>query len=83
MDGIKVVRYIYDSKGRHPDVSKVVKILEWFFLSNIITVRVFIGVYVYFRIWIEYFTLIAIPIYILFKKEMEFRWEQLQIEIMI
>ncbi len=75
MAGIKVIEYMCDSEGRHPDVSKVAKILKWPPLNDIITARVFIGVCVYFRIWIEYFTLIAIPIYILFKKEVEFRWE--------
>ena len=73
MAGIKVVGYVCDSEGRHPDVSKVAKILEWLSLSDIITVRAFIGVYVYFRIWIKYFALIAIPIYVLFKKGVEFR----------
>ena len=73
MAGIKVVGYVCDSEGRHPDVSKVIKILEWSPLSDITTARVFIGVYVYFRIWIEYFVLIAIPIYVLFKKGVEFR----------
>ncbi len=72
-----MVEYMYDSEDRHPDVFKVIKILKWPSLSDIITVRVFISVYMYFRIWIEYFILIAIPIYILFKKGMEFRWKQL------
>ncbi len=76
MAGIKMIGYIYDSEGRYPDVFKMAKILEWFLLSDITTARVFIGVYVYFRIWIEYFVLIAILIYVLFKKEVEFRWEQ-------
>ncbi len=76
MAGIKVVGYIYNSEGRHPDVSKITKILEWPPPNNITTARVFISVYIYFRIWIEYFALIAIPIYVLFKKEMEFRWQQ-------
>ncbi len=49
------------------------KILEWPSLSDIITARIFIDVCVYFRIWIEYFILIAIPIYVLFKKGVEFR----------
>jgi len=52
-----VVGYICDSEGRYPDVFKVVKILEWLFLNDIITARVFISVCVYFRIWIEYFIL--------------------------
>ena len=64
-----MVEYIYNSKDRHPDVFKIIKILEWPPLNNITTARAFIGVYIYFRIWIEYFALIAIPIYILFKKK--------------
>ncbi len=27
--GIKIVRYICDVDGRHPDTSKVLKILDW------------------------------------------------------
>ena len=81
--GIKVVGYIYNFEGRYPDVFKMTKILEWPLLSDIITVRAFIGVYVYFKIWIEYFVLIAIPIYVLFKKGVEFRWEQSQIEVIV
>ncbi len=73
MAGIKVVEYMCDFEGRHPDVSKVVKILKWSSLSDIITARAFISVCVYFRIWIEYFALIAIPIYVLFKKGVKFR----------
>jgi len=75
MAGIKVVGYIYNFEGRYPDVFKVIKILKWPSLSDITIARVFIGVYMYFRIWIEYFVLIVIPIYILFKKGVEFRWE--------
>ena len=71
--GIKMIGYIYNFKNRHPDVSKIIKILKWPPLNNIIIIRAFISVYIYFRIWIEYFTLIAIPIYTLFKKEVEFR----------
>ncbi len=68
-----MIGYIYNFKNRHPDVSKIIKILKWPPLNNIIIIRAFISVYIYFRIWIEYFTLIAIPIYTLFKKEVEFR----------
>ncbi len=50
MAGIKVVGYIYNSEDRHPDVSKITKILEWSLLSDIATARAFIGVYIYFKI---------------------------------
>ncbi len=50
MTSIKMVGYIYDFKDRHPDVSKITKILKWPPPSDIIIVRVFISVYIYFRI---------------------------------
>ena len=50
MTDIKVVGYVCDSEGRHPDVSKMIKILEWPSLSDIIIIRAFIDVYMYFRI---------------------------------
>ncbi len=50
MAGIKVIEYIYDFEDRHPDISKIAKILEWPPLNNIITAKTFISVCVYFRI---------------------------------
>ena len=48
--GIKIVGYICDSEGRHPDTSKVLKILDWPKCVYITTAQAFIDVYVYYRI---------------------------------
>ena len=54
--GIKIVEYIYDADGRHPDTSKVFKILDWPECKNIISTRAFLRVCVYYQIWIMNFT---------------------------
>ncbi len=50
MVGIRVVGYLCDIESRHLDTTKVVKILEWLYYDNVTEVRVFFGVYIYFRI---------------------------------
>jgi hypothetical protein len=62
------------AEGRSLNNAKVIKILEWKPCSNIGEARVFIGVCVYYRIWIEGFSVIAEPIYCLFKKGVSWRW---------
>ena len=48
--GIKIVGYICDSKGQHPDRSKVLKILDWPEYVDVTTAQAFMGVCVYYRI---------------------------------
>ncbi len=59
IDGIRIVGYICGAEGRSPDTAKVIKILEWRPCTNITEARAFIRVYVYYRIWIEGFSIIA------------------------
>ena len=80
--GIKIVGFICDANGRHPDTAKVLKIIDWPACTDITTARAFMGVCVYYRIWIENFALIATPIYHLFKKNVPFQWGSEQIEAM-
>ena len=68
MDGINIVGFVCGAEGRSPDNAKVIKILEWKPCSDIGEARAFIGVCVYYRIWIKNFSIIAEPIYYLFKK---------------
>ncbi len=74
MNGIKIVSYICSSEGRMPEVAKVIKILEWPPCNSVMEARAFIGICVYYRIWIECFAMIAAPIYALFRKNTIFRW---------
>ena len=46
--GLKIVRYICDANGRHPDYAKVTKILEWLFYKNATEARAFIRIYIYY-----------------------------------
>ena len=80
--GIKIVEYICDANGRHLDTSKVLKILDWPECTNITSARVFMGVCVYYRIWIKNFAQVASPLYHLFKKNILFAWGKKQVEAM-
>ena len=48
--GIKIVEFICDTDGHHPNTSKVLKILDWPECTDITSARVFIGVCVYYQI---------------------------------
>ena len=60
--GLKIVGYIYDIEGRRFDIAKIIKILEWKKSENVSEAKIFIGICVYYRIQIEEFAIIAIPI---------------------
>jgi len=68
MNGVQIVSYIYSFKGRLPEMAKIIKILEWPLPRDVTQARAFIGIYVYYRIWIKYFAEIIVPIYELFRK---------------
>lgn len=72
--GIKIVGFICDADGRHPSSTKVIKILEWGPCTDVTSVRAFLGVAVYFRVWIEHFAIIARPLFALLKKDALFTW---------
>ncbi len=80
--GIKIVGYICNAAGRHPDTSKVLKILDWPKCTDTTSTRAFLGVYVYYWIWIRNFAEVASPIYHLLKKNTPFIWGKEQIEAM-
>ena len=74
MPGIKIVGFVCDFHGRRPEGSKIIKILEWRPCHDVTSARAFIGVCVYYRVWIENFALVAAPIFQLFKKGNKFVW---------
>src|SRR5438046_808140 len=78
MDGIKIMGYVCGAEGRSPDSAKVIKILEWRPCTNVSEARAFIGVCIYYRIWVKNFAIVAAPIYYLFKKGVEWVWGQEQ-----
>lgn len=72
VNGINAVGFVCDEDGRHPASDKIIKILKWTRCNNITEARAFIGICVYFRVFIKDFTLITNPIYQLFRKEIPF-----------
>ncbi len=71
---IKIVEYICDANSRHPDTSKVLKILDWPRCTDTTSARAFMGVCVYYQIWIKTFAQVAFNIYYPFQKNIPFAW---------
>jgi hypothetical protein len=69
-----VVGYRIDSKGRHPDKKKVEKITSWPACRDKKEIRMFVGICVYYRVWILDFAIKAEPLFRLFKKDVPFEW---------
>ena len=82
MAGLKIVGFVCDAEGRHPDAIKVLKVLEWEKCDDLTEARAFIGICGYYRIWIEGYALIAEPIFMLFRKDQVFEWGEEQKEAM-
>ena len=74
MSGLNIVGYVYDVNKKHPDAAKVIKILDWLDLINWTKAQAFLGICVYYRIWIFCFAIIAEPTYSILKKKVEFVW---------
>ena len=68
IDGINIVGFVCGAEGRSPDTAKVIKILEWKACTDVSKARVFIRVCIYYRIWVKDFSIVAEPIYRLFRK---------------
>ena len=56
---IKIVAYVYRIDERMPEEAKIRKITEWPACTDLIDIRVFLAICVYYRIWIEDFSTIA------------------------
>jgi hypothetical protein len=72
MSGLRVIGFIYDILGRHPDTSKMIKIMEWPSPNDIAEVRAFIKITIYYKVFIKNFTVIATSIYSLIRKGIRF-----------
>ena len=62
-DEIIVVGYRCNGKGRYPEELKVAKIIYWKDCEDVTSARAFLGVCVYYRIWVEDFAIKAEPIF--------------------
>ena len=81
-ESFKVIAYICGEQGRSPEEVKMKKIEDWPTCKNVTDVRTFIGLCVYYRIWIMDFSVIAEPLFRLMKKDQYFEWQDDQQEAM-
>lgn len=80
--GMVVVGFVCGAEGRSPMAAKVATIVEWGACEDVTHVKAFLGICVYYRIWIEFFSLIAEPLYLLCKKNQPWIWGEAQEEAM-
>jgi hypothetical protein len=78
MDRLEVVGYEVSPDGRHPNQKKVQKILDWPPCRNAKEVRGFVGLCVYYRIWVRNFTTVARPLFVLLRDNVPFVWTNAQ-----
>ena len=62
-DGIKMVAFICSSHEQTPEEAKVRKVVNWKPCTSVIEARGFLGLCIYYRIWIRDFTVRADPLY--------------------
>jgi hypothetical protein len=74
-DGMGIVGFVVGSSGRQPAASKIAKVVKWKPCKDITDVKAFIGLCVYYRIWIKGFVQIANPLYNLCRKNVEWDWK--------
>ncbi len=79
---LRVIEFVCDVEKRHSDTTKIIKILNWSSCQNIVDVRKFIEICVFYRVFIADFVFIAQLIYALLKKNVSFVWKLAQQEIM-
>ena len=69
---LKMVTFMCRIEGRHPDAVKVDKVVKWGPCTDLTNVRAFIGLCVYYRIWIKNFAIIIKLIYAFNRMDIEF-----------
>jgi len=74
MEQLKIVAYVCRMDGRSTEETKTRKITNWPPCIDLSDVRAFLGLSVYYRIWIKHFSTIAEPLFRLSRKDMEFYW---------
>jgi hypothetical protein len=72
LPGIRIVGFVCDYLGRYSDFAKVIKIIEWVESLDVFQARAFIGIVIYYRVFVKDFVTVAVLIYALIKKNVPF-----------
>ena len=76
MKGIEIVRFLCDENGRRPVPERVRIIVAWPVPRSTREARGFVGFIVYYRMFVFHFSIIAAPIFGLFRKGARFVWTE-------
>ncbi|KAJ2891752.1 pol protein [Zalerion maritima] len=71
-----IVGFVCGTNGRSPEQAKVIKIKEWTVFRDASDIRRFIGMVVFYRMFIKDFAHIAKPLYELTRTGAQFIWEE-------
>ena len=67
-EGLKIVTFVCNSDGRHPEVEKVQRIVDWPACRDITEAKSVIGLCVDYCLWIAELSLVSKPIFRLFRR---------------
>ena len=73
---LKVVACLCGQVGRTPEQVKIQRIVDWPSCKTVTDIKAFIGMCVYYRVWIKGFSLIAEPLFRLTGQNREFLWTE-------
>ncbi len=79
MPGLRMVGFVTNANSRQLDITKIVKILEQKPCKNVKEYQGFLGVYIFYQIWIKDFSLQAELLFRLLKKDVPFCQGQEQV----
>ena len=74
------LEYVISAKGIQVDPKKIEAIMEWKQPKNVVEIRSFLGIAVYYRRFVEGFSSIAAPLTKLMRKDIPFIWSEAQQE---
>jgi hypothetical protein len=79
---LRVIDFVCDVEKRNSNTAKIIKILDWSSCQDVVDVREFIEICVFYRVFIASFAFIVQSIYALLKKNVSFIWKLVQQEVM-
>jgi len=81
-NGVKIVVFVCGEAGRWPQVSKVYKVWNWPRCENRTECRIFLGLCIYYGIWIPEYAIVAGPVFQILRKDVEFQRETEEMKAM-
>jgi hypothetical protein len=72
---MKIVGYVTNAQGRHPDAARIQKLADWPEPTSIKDVRVMLGMATYYHQWVDEYKTLLIPLFKLLRKDAPFKWE--------